>query len=60
MVTNQSLKSQNVIEESGPLLIIQPLVGIGDMIWHKPWLDDLIAQNDVILATKQSAQPLMH
>ena len=57
MVTNQSLKSQNVIEESGPLLIIQPLVGIGDMIWHKPWLDDLIAQNDVILATKQSAQP---
>lgn len=57
MVANQSVKSQNFIEDTGPLLVIQPLVGIGDMIWHKPWIDDLIAQNDVILATKPSAQP---
>ena len=23
------------------ILVIQPLVGIGDMIWHKPWIDHL-------------------
>jgi hypothetical protein len=23
------------------LLVIEPLVGIGDLIWHKPWLDRL-------------------
>lgn len=57
VVAGQLVKSQKFIEELGPLLIIQPLVGIGDMIWHKPWIDDLIAQNQVILATKQSAQP---
>lgn len=39
------------------LLIIQPLVGIGDMIWHKPWIDQLIAHNDVVLAAKTSSQP---
>ena len=32
------------------LLVIQPLVGIGDMVWHKPWIDYLCTQNDVILA----------
>ena len=30
------------IEGEGKLVIFQPLVGIGDMIWHKPWIDQLI------------------
>ena len=39
------------------LLVIQPLVGIGDMLWHKPWLDQLIDLNpDIILAVKPSSQ----
>ena len=38
------------------LLIVQPLVGIGDMIWHKPWIDYLCTQNHVILATKPTVQ----
>ena len=40
-----------------PLLVIQPLVGIGDMVWHKPWIDQMIATNHVILATKHASQP---
>ena len=38
------------------LLIIQPLVGIGDMVWHKPWIDHLSHYYDVILATKPTVQ----
>ena len=38
------------------LLVIQPLVGIGDMVWHKPWIDHLAAFYDVILATKPTVQ----
>ena len=38
------------------LLVIQPLVGIGDMIWHKPWIDYFCSHNQVILATKPSVQ----
>ncbi len=38
------------------ILIIQPLVGIGDMIWHKPWIDELIAHYQVTLATKPTVQ----
>ena len=38
------------------ILIIQPLVGIGDMIWHKPWIDALIADYQVTLATKPTVQ----
>jgi heptosyltransferase-2 len=41
---------------SGKLLIIQPLVGIGDMIWHKPWIDYLCGKNSVVLATKPTVQ----
>ena len=44
-------------EKDKRLLVIQPLVGIGDMIWHKPWLDQLIEEYDVILATKPASQP---
>ena len=44
------------------LLVVQPLVGIGDMVWHKPWIDHLASQFDVILAAKPTAmsQTLFH
>lgn len=38
------------------LMIVQPLVGIGDMVWHKPWIDHLSDYYDVILATKPTVQ----
>jgi len=38
------------------LLIVQPLVGIGDMVWHKPWIDHLAAHFDVVLAAKPTAK----
>ena len=42
------------------LLVVQPLVGIGDMVWHKPWIDQLISDNDVILAVKKASHaPLL-
>ena len=37
------------------LLVIQPLVGIGDMVWHKPWIEHLAGGFDVILAAKPTA-----
>ena len=44
------------------LLVVQPLVGIGDMVWHKPWIDHLAAHFDVVLACKPTAkaQVLFH
>ena len=39
------------------ILIVQPMVGIGDMVWHKPWLDAMIARHDVVLMAKPSSQP---
>lgn len=44
------------IKGEDKLVIFQPLVGIGDMIWHKPWIDELISRNNVILAVKKSSQ----
>lgn len=38
------------------LLVVQPLVGIGDMVWHKPWVDHLATRFDVILAAKPTAK----
>lgn len=38
------------------ILVVQPLVGIGDMIWHKPWLDKLMQEHRVTLAAKPTAQ----
>lgn len=38
------------------LLVVQPLVGIGDMVWHKPWIDHLAEHFDVILAAKPTAK----
>lgn len=46
-------------DESSPrqrLLVVQPLVGIGDMVWHKPWIDHLATRFDVILAAKPTAR----
>ena len=37
------------------LLIIQPMVGIGDMIWHKPWLDVAIERHEVSILAKPSS-----
>ena len=44
------------------LLVVQPLVGIGDMVWHKPWIDHLAAHFDLVLAAKPTAmsQVLFH
>ena len=39
-----------------PLLVIQPMVGIGDMVWHKPWLDSMAESRTVTLMAKPSAQ----
>ena len=43
------------IDNSGRLLVIQPMVGIGDMVWHKPWLDAMIREREVILMAKPSS-----
>jgi heptosyltransferase-2 len=32
------------------------MVGIGDMVWHKPWLDLIISRHDIALMAKPSAQ----
>lgn len=42
--------------DSHHILVVQPLVGIGDMVWHKPWIDKLITQYKVTLATKPTVQ----
>ena len=38
------------------LLVIQPLVGIGDMLWHKPWIDRLTQTHRVTLMAKPTVQ----
>ncbi len=38
------------------ILVIQPMVGIGDMVWHKPWLDTIIKTHDITLMAKPSSQ----
>ena len=37
------------------ILVVQPMVGIGDMVWHKPWLDEMIARHDITLMAKPSS-----
>ena len=49
------LNSQSHLSGTGPLLVIQPMVGIGDMVWHKPWLDAMIREREVILMAKPSS-----
>ena len=44
------------------LLVIEPLVGIGDLIWHKPWLDWLAGRFDLWLLAKPTcrAEVILH
>lgn len=52
-----ALSLKSIMNYSGRhILVIQPLVGIGDMIWHKPWIDVLAAQTRVTLATKPTVR----
>ena len=55
MSPETSLNSQSHRSGTGPLLVIQPMVGIGDMVWHKPWLDEMIREREVILMAKPSS-----
>ena len=52
----QLLPAHQIIEKGVSrrprLLEIQSLVGIGDMVWYKPWIDHLAREYDIILATK--------
>ena len=56
----QLLPAHQIIEKGVSrrprLLVVQPLVGIGDMVWHKAWIDHLVREYVIILATK----PLVH
>ena len=38
------------------ILVIQPMVGIGDMVWHKPWLDQIVTRRNITLMAKPSSQ----
>ncbi len=37
------------------ILMIQPMIGIGDLIWVKPWIDEAITRHEVIFMSKPSA-----
>ena len=50
------MSARSVLSSARHLLVIQPLVGIGDMIWHKPWIDQLARSHKVTLMTKPSVQ----
>ena len=49
----------NPIDTAQHILVIQPLVGIGDMIWHKPWIDQLASNKKITLAAKPTAQSVL-
>lgn len=55
-ISDNGTISNNDVIRRPRLLIVQPLVGIGDMVWHKPWIDHLAAEYDIILATKPTVQ----
>ena len=55
-MTGSAPISQSKNPEAGkPLLVIQPMVGIGDMVWHKPWLDAMATSRKLTLMAKPSA-----
>ncbi len=37
------------------ILIIQPMIGIGDLVWVKPWIDEAILRHEVVFMSKPSA-----
>ncbi len=46
----------SLLSDCQRILVVQPLVGIGDMLWHKPWIDELGARFKITLATKPTVQ----
>lgn len=50
------------LSEKRHILILQPMIGIGDMIWVKPWIDETIRRHNVTLMVKPSshAKFIMH
>ncbi len=46
----------SLLSDCQRILVVQPLVGIGDMLWHKPWIDELGAQFKITLATKPTVK----
>ena len=55
-MSSRTFSLANLLSKSTRLLVIQPLVGIGDMLWHKPWIDLLASRCDVTLATKPTVK----
>ena len=43
------------LSEKRHILILQPMIGIGDMIWVKPWIDETIRRHNVTLMVKPSS-----
>ena len=41
------------------LLVVQRFVGIGDMVWHRPWFKHLAGRFDVILAARPTTHAKM-
>ena len=46
----------SLLSDCQRILVVQPLVGIGDMLWHKPWIDELGARFKITLATKPTVK----
>jgi heptosyltransferase-2 len=55
-MSSRTVNPDTLLSKTSRLLVIQPLVGIGDMLWHKPWIDLLASHCDVTLATKPTAK----
>ncbi|MBT6257937.1 MAG: glycosyltransferase family 9 protein [Alphaproteobacteria bacterium] len=54
MASSQLLGKQALTQKQ-KILILQPMIGIGDMIWVKPWIDEAIRIHDVVLMAKSSS-----
>ena len=55
MMTPSPSTDQTSPSDRRKILIIQPMIGIGDMIWVKPWIDEAIRVHDVVLMAKTSS-----
>ena len=42
--------------QKAKLLIVYPVVGIGDLVWVKPWIDEAVRQFNTIIMLRASAQ----
>ena len=53
---SSSLKTDHIsLPVKKKVLIVQPMIGIGDMVWVKPWIDEAIRVHDVVLMAKPSS-----